>query len=53
VPNQKLFLLNIVSHAQAQPNLVTLRKGLDGFKRYVGKGLAPKALAAKSKRKPG
>jgi hypothetical protein len=40
VPIQKLFLLNITGHAQDQPYLVTLRKGLEGFRRVNwGKGL--------------
>jgi hypothetical protein len=36
VPIQKLFLLNLASHAQSQPYWVTLRKGLEGFRRGIG-----------------
>jgi hypothetical protein len=50
VPNQKLFLLNITGHAHEQSYWFTLRKGLEV---YVGEGLAPKAMAAIFKRKPG
>jgi hypothetical protein len=50
VPNQKLFLLNLAGHAHEQPYSATLRKGLEG---YLGEGLAPKAMAADFKRKPG
>jgi hypothetical protein len=52
-PFRNFFLLNIASHAQEQPYWATLRKGLEGFRRVIGEGLAPKALAANSKRKPG
>jgi hypothetical protein len=44
------FLLILKSHAQGQPYWVTLRKGLEGM---WGEGLAPKAMAANFKRKPG
>jgi hypothetical protein len=53
VPIQKLFLLSTASHAQGQSYLLTLGKDLEGFKGYVGEGLAPKAMAADFKRKPG
>jgi hypothetical protein len=40
VPNQKLFLLSTASHAQGQSYLLTLGKGLEGFRRAIwGKGL--------------
>jgi hypothetical protein len=40
VPIQKLFLLNLLSHAQGQPYWVTLRKVIEGFRRVIwGKGL--------------
>ncbi len=50
---QKLFLLNLASHAQGQPYWATLRKGLEGLGGLLGEGLAPKAMAANFKRKPG
>jgi len=53
VPIQKLFLLNLASHAQEQPYRATLRKGLEGFRGLIGEGLAPKAVAADFKRNPG
>ena len=31
MPIQKLFLLNLASHAQEQPYWATLRKGLEGL----------------------
>jgi hypothetical protein len=34
VPIQKLFLLNITGHAQGQPYLITLRKGLELFGQF-------------------
>ena len=46
MPIQKLFLLNMANHAQGQPYWLTLRKGLEGFRAYLGEGLAPKAVAA-------
>ena len=51
MPIQKLFLLNITGHAQGQPYLITLRRGLDLFGQFrallpvilMGEGLSPKA----------
>jgi hypothetical protein len=34
VPIQKLFLLNIASHAQGQPYEVILRKGLEPVSQF-------------------
>jgi hypothetical protein len=40
VPIQKLFLLNLAGHAQGQSYWLTLRRGLEGFRRAIwGKGL--------------
>jgi hypothetical protein len=54
VPIKKLFLLDIIGHAQGQPYLIILRKGLEPFGHFrallpailLGEGLSPKAMAA-------
>ena len=51
MPIQKLFSLNITGHAQVQPYLITLRKGLEPGGQFrallpvilLGEGLSPKA----------
>ena len=59
MPIQKLFLLNITGHAQEQPYLITLRKGLEPFDQFrallpvilLGEGLSPKAWSRLFERK--
>ena len=59
MPIQKLFLLNITGHAQGQPYLITLRKGLGPFSQFrallpvilMGEGLSPKAWSRLIERK--
>ena len=59
MPNQKLFLLNITGHAQGEPYLITLRKGLEPFSQFralwpvilLGEGLSPKAWSLLIERK--
>ena len=59
MPIQKLFLVNITGHAQGQPYLITLRKGLEPVGQFrallpvilMGEGLSPKAWSRLIERK--